>query len=492
MIDLKSLKSMSKNFKVLYVEDDLSIQATMSDYLEKFFKHVVHANDGRAAIALYKKEKFDIVITDLSMPNMNGLDMIEQIKKIDEDQAILITSAHSETKYMINAIKLGIDGYIIKPFDYEQLNYELFKVANKLNKFIENKNYKKYLKRMVEQKTAELSSIIHFQKYNYEKTLLAMVEMIEDRDTYTAGHSKRVANYSKMIAKEMGYVKDKYERLYQAAILHDIGKIATPDVILLKPKSLNEIEYKLIKEHVEVGYSLLTHIPMFKDLAEIIHFHHERYDGKGYPKGLRGEEIPPLARVLIVADAFDAMTTNRIYKGRKTLSQALKELKKYEFVQFHPEVVEAALKVLKDIHIDKNINQLPHTDLEKERFAYFYKDMLCNVYNQNYLDLVLSDNSENLDFKYAYMLSLKKFTEYNQKYGWLTGDKTLKSIANRLKSQLKNVYLFRVFGDDFILLSKDIFTVKDIYETLKDIIEDKLEYHFKMLSISDLKSKNIN
>ena len=125
-------------------------------------------------------------------------------------------------------------------------------------------------------------------------------------------------------------------KIYQAGILHDIGKIATPDVILLNPQILNKLEYKLIQEHVKVGYRLLVNIPMFQDLAEIIHSHHERYNGTGYPRGLKGDEINPLARIMIVADAFDAMTTNRIYKGRKNLTEALDELIKiYEDPQQH-------------------------------------------------------------------------------------------------------------------------------------------------------------
>ncbi len=491
MIDLKSLKNLSKEYKVLYVEDDKPIQTAMVDYLKKFFLQISVANNGEEGLKLYKKNKFDIIITDLSMPKMDGLDMIEKIRKDDKDQIVLVTSAHSETNYMIKAIKLGIDGYIIKPFEYEQLNYELFKIVEKLKKFTENEKYKKYLKRMIEQKTSELNSMIHFQKYNYEKTLLSMVEMIEDRDTYTAGHSERVANYSKMIAKDLGYGKDECEKIYQAGILHDIGKIATPDVILLKPKSLNAIEYKLIKEHVKVGHKLLVHIPMFKDLAEIVYSHHERYDGKGYPRGLKADEILPLSRVMIVADAFDAMTTNRIYKGRKTLPEALRELKKFKAIQFHPEVVESAIRVLKDIQIDNNINQLPHTEIEKERFAYFYKDILCDVYNQNYLDLVLTKNSGKLDFRYMYMLSLKGFTEYNQKYGWTAGDNMLKEIASKLKNDFKNGHVFRVFGDDFILLSKEILTFKSINDKLEDIVNGKLDYHFKMLSLSDMEIKNI-
>ncbi|WP_455755493.1 response regulator [Sulfurimonas sp.] len=152
MINLKELKELTKELKVLYVEDDSSIRATMTDYLKKLFVLVVSANDGADGLEEYKKDDFDLIITDLSMPHMNGLDMIQAIKKIDEDQAVLITSAHSESDYMFGAIKAGIDGYIIKPFDYGQLNHELFKITQRLKITKENEEYKLYLQEMVDKK----------------------------------------------------------------------------------------------------------------------------------------------------------------------------------------------------------------------------------------------------------------------------------------------------------------------------------------------------
>ena len=164
----------------------------------------------------------------------------------------------------------------------------------------------------LKQKILEQESLM---SQNFEKTLEALVSIVEDRDSYTGGHSQRVATYSKMIAKEMGFSDEECELIYRAGKLHDIGKISTPDNVLLKPDKLSKLEYKLIKRHVEVSYAILSTIPMYKDIADIVISHHERYDGKGYPKGIGGDEITILGHVMIVADAFDAMTTNRIYKG---------------------------------------------------------------------------------------------------------------------------------------------------------------------------------
>ena len=491
MNTIKQLKSLCKELRVLYVEDDKIIQKVMLEYLEKFFLQVISADDGKEGLLSFKKQQFDIVITDLSMPNMNGLDMIEKIRAINKEQIVLVTTAHTGSEYMSRAIKYGVDGYIIKPFDFYQLNGELFKITEKIKKFAQNEEYKKHLQHMIEQKTSELNSMINFQKYNYDKTLLSMVEMIEDRDTYTAGHSQRVAHYSKLIAKDMLYSKEDCEKVHQAGILHDIGKIATPDVILLNPHKLNELEYKLIKEHVNVGYRLLLNIPMFQDLAEIVQSHHEHYDGSGYPRGLKGDAITPLARVMTVADAFDAMTTNRIYKGRKTVSQALEELSSLGEKHYFPEVIKSALKVLKDIKIDENISQLPQTEVEEERFAYFYKDILCNAYNENYLDLILVKNSDEMKLKFITVLSLKNFAKYNENHGWKAGDEVLKKVAECLHDNYAKSYIFRVYGDDFILLSENELDISKLDRNISVISKKELHCGIKVLKISDIDTNKI-
>jgi diguanylate cyclase (GGDEF)-like protein/putative nucleotidyltransferase with HDIG domain len=487
MSRIKELRELSQNFSVLYVEDDVSIQKSMSDYLSKFFKEVVSVENGAVGLEAYKEGDFDIVITDIAMPLMNGLDMIEKIKEIDSEQLVLVTSAHSESEYMMGAIRAGIDGYIIKPFDFEQLNNALFKIVEKLFKFQENIEYKNHLEELVSKKTDMLSSLLSFQHDNYEKTIYSMVEMIEDRDTYTAGHSKRVATYSRLIAQEMGFSEDDCLKIYQAGILHDIGKIATPDSVLLNPKILNDLEYKLIQEHVNVGYRLIKNVPMFEPLAEIIYSHHERYDGKGYPRGLKGNEVIPLAQIMIVADSFDAMTTNRIYKARKTKAEAFDELELLKEQQFHPNVVEAALVALKGVELEHGITQLPSNKLEEERFSYFYRDILTEIYNHDYLDLLLVRNSYEKVYFYLYTFFLKDFTHFNKKFGWGAGDVVLKDIAHILREHFKNSLVFRVFGDDFIVLSQEKQSLVSINKLLEKYLKkQKIEFTSKSINLEEV------
>ena len=289
---------------------------------------------------------------------------------------------------------------------------------------------------------------------NQEQMIHAMVDMIESRDSYTAGHTKRVAHYCELIAKEMGYKPQEVTLLKKAAWLHDIGKISTPDSVLLKPGKLNTLEYDLIKDHLSAGYNMLSPIDAYKEIADIMREHHEKYDGTGYPRGLKAEDIRPLSRIMMVADSFDAMTTNRIYKPRKSVEVALKELQELSAKSYHPEVVAAALIALKDEQIDADISQLPTTDIEEQRFSYFYKDRLTDLFIIDYLELYLRDHSYE-KVLYKYTINLHNFSEYNKEFSWEKGDEFLVDFANFLKSSYPNQVIFRIEGDDFMIVSEE-------------------------------------
>ncbi|WP_458701198.1 HD domain-containing phosphohydrolase [Sulfurospirillum sp. 1307] len=480
--DIEKIKILGKYFKVLYVEDEEKLNESMTKYLKKFFKEVHSVRNGHDALDLFKQNNYDIIITDIIMPEMNGIEMISEIKKINKAQEIVIVSASNEVKYFVEAIKLGIDGYILKPIDYNQMNEVLYKVIYKLNEFRRNELYKLHLKELVEEKTKEALLLEEEKSETYKKTLFALVEIIEQRDTYTGGHSQRVAKYSKMIAEHMGLNKQECEDLYKAGVLHDIGKVSIPDSILLKPGFLNDVEYRLIQEHVNLGYKILSKIPLFKDMSKIVRAHHEKYDGTGYPRGLKGEEIPLCARIMVVADAFDAMTTSRVYKAKKTVREALKEIEDLKGKHFCPKVAEVALKVLKDVKIIEEATQLPHNDLEKERFSYFYRDQLTQVYNTHYLDFMLAQNYRYKKYGSINLLYLKEFYKFNKKYGWSEGDKILKEVASKLKKYFKDSFVFRIHGDDFAILSSTTLAFKPIIEEFK---EKDLKIKHEIISLLD-------
>lgn len=295
---------------------------------------------------------------------------------------------------------------------------------------------------------------------NYQETIYAFVNMIEQRDTYTAGHTERVARYCQKIAKAMGVDRLERAKLGKAAILHDIGKIATPDSVLLKPGKLNNLDYDLIKLHATAGYEMLSNIEMYKELAEIIRYHHERHDGQGYPAGLKGDDIPFLSRILTVADAFDAMTTNRIYKPRKQISEALAELASLSGSQFHPEVITAALKALKETTSPLAITQEPITDIEKKRFSYFFNDKLTGLFNEDYLRIFLQNNQNIQEYSCLHILHLTNVLEYNKRQGWERGNHLFQDFAVELQVHYPEALLFRAYSNDFAILTKQHFDLE--------------------------------
>jgi putative nucleotidyltransferase with HDIG domain len=290
--------------------------------------------------------------------------------------------------------------------------------------------------------------------------------MIDQRDTYTAGHTTRVAHYCKLLAEGLGLGEEQIGIVQRAATLHDIGKIATPDSVLLKPGQLSALDYDLIKLHASAGYDMLVNIASYQELAGIIRHHHERYDGKGYPDRLKGKDISLLSRVIVVADAFDAMTTNRIYKPRKVIEEALRELQQLSGIQFDPDIVAVAQKVFKDVNVPESITQLPKTQMEQRRFSYFFSDKVTGLYNEDYLQIILQNNKDLQEYPCLHSLHIRNLQQYNQEQGWENGNMLMQKFAVELRQRYPDTLLFRVYGQYFVIIAKRHF----------DMLEEGLEF----------------
>lgn len=297
--------------------------------------------------------------------------------------------------------------------------------------------------------------ILHIEEErakHFEELIEMLAGLIEMRDSYTGSHTKRVADYSVAIAKQLKLKNDEIRLLREAAILHDIGKIIIPDSILLKPGKLSYKEYELIKQHVMVGHTILDKIDYYKPIAHIVLHHHEKYDGSGYPFGKKGSEIPFLSHIMSVADAFDAMTTNRIYQRRRSTEDAKNELMKYRGKWYHPEVVDAAIEVIQNIEKeDSKTSQLPITQIERERFAYFFKDQLTGLFNATYLWMGINGLIQGISSRYFLLVELHGMTDLNSNFGWNKGNDVIQDFAQYLLRFAKEDQVFRVFGDDFII-----------------------------------------
>ena len=322
---------------------------------------------------------------------------------------------------------------------------------------------------------------------NYRQVLYSLLDLIEKRDSYTAGHTKRVAEYSLLIAKEIGFSENDLDILYEAAIMHDIGKVSTPDSILLKPGKLNKNEHEIIQNHLTCGYEILSAIDAFKKHAEIMRNHHERYDGRGYPRGLKEDEIPVVSHILILTDAFDAMTSNRIYKAPKSLEVALQEIDSMKGKQFSPEVAEIAIPLLRKTGIIPAEQNYLSNEFEQARLVYYYKDSLTGLYNYKYFNYILNANK---NIRCCYFIEISNFFKFNKKYGWITGNNKLIEISNALVALFPDSILFRAFGDDFLVCSKEHI------EITKDDLVEKLKVDNEVFGLNvyhlDLKNTNID
>lgn len=449
---LKSIDELSQ-MHILYVEDDEVIAEAFLIMLKRMVKRVYYCKNGKEGLETYQDEHPDIIITDIKMPVMSGLEMARAIRQKDDEVPIIIVSAYNETEFLQEAFIVGITYYLNKPVNRLVL-------MRTLNESAKSVVYRQHQDELIQ---------------NYEESLDALVDLIERRDRYTAGHSARVAQYCVLLAKGMGIDDKRCALLEKAARIHDIGKIEIPDSILLNPSKLNELEYAIVKEHLSSGYAVLSKTKQYHDIAEIMRHHHEHYDGSGYPQGLEGDEIPLLSHIIIIADAFDAMTSNRIYKPRKSLSEALVEIDLLSGIHFHPDIVSVAMQTLDKIEIDVDDDQMPKSPLEEKKFAYFFSDPLTGLYNEDYLHSLRthakSEKSLERGKGYITILDLHAFSSFNKRYGWKAGDELIKKIATFLLRRFPGVLIFRVRGVQFYLLSEDGVTLSS--EELESVISDE-------------------
>lgn len=300
----------------------------------------------------------------------------------------------------------------------------------------------------------ELEDKLKREKRFTQSVIKSFIRGIEVRDSYTRGHSERVAYYSKRIAQELGLPKSKISKVYMAALLHDIGKIGIPDSILLKPAKLTEEEYEIIKIHPLLSYEILKSLELSEISLEGIKYHHERWNGSGYPEGLKGRDIPLEARIIAVADTFDAMTSDRIYRKKMDRKEALKEIRSLAGKLFDPEVVEAAVPILlnelpPDGEREKSLNEEIVLEIEKRRLDYFLRDHLTGAFNRSALEYALSLSKEKGGEVRGFSIDIVKLREINIEKGWKEGDRILQTFVKLLKERVTPLAIVRYSGDNF-------------------------------------------
>jgi len=279
------------------------------------------------------------------MPGMSGLEMIPYVKERSPNTVVVMISGMQTVESAIGALRLGAFDYVMKPFDLRQVEAVVKRALEHQDLIVAKQRYENHLEELVEQRTAELDHTLNSLEDAYRSTLKALTAALETRDLETHGHSERVVSYSLRLGREYGLDAARMKALEFGSLLHDIGKIGVPDLILRKPAKLTEEEWVLMREHPTHGQQILRGIEFLEGAARVVAQHHEKWDGSGYPLGLQSEEIDLCARIFSVADAFDAMTSDRVYRKGKPYHDAATELDEWAGKQFDPKVVEAFHRV---------------------------------------------------------------------------------------------------------------------------------------------------
>jgi putative nucleotidyltransferase with HDIG domain len=332
--------------RILVVDDEEPIREVVCSMLQNASYQCGQACTGLEALSVLRRDPdFQLVLTDLMMPDLDGVSLLETVKvEFPELPVIMVTAVH-DISVALGSIRNGAYDYLLKPFEREQLLAVVRRALEAHRLRVENRRYQSNLESLVDQRTQELRKTIAELERSYDVTLEALGDALDLKDAETEGHSKRVTAYTIEIARAMGLDPSTIRILARGAFLHDIGKMAIPDAILRKPVPLSPGEKETMQAHSYHGYRMLRKIPFLEEAAEIVFAHQEHWDGNGYPRRLKGEEIPLGARIFAVADTLDAITSDRPYRLARSVEQARQEITKWAGRQFDPAVVDVFLSI---------------------------------------------------------------------------------------------------------------------------------------------------
>jgi putative nucleotidyltransferase with HDIG domain len=345
--------------RILVVDDEEPIREIISSMLNAAGYKTRQACSGMEALAILSSAgEFELLLSDLMMAELDGIALLERSKEKYPDMPVIMVTAVHDISVALAAIRNGAYDYLLKPFEREQLLAMVRRALEHRRLKLENRAYQSNLESLVAARTEQLRQAMTDLERSYDITLEALGDALDLKDAETEGHSKRVTAFTIAIARAMGLSGDKIRVIARGAFLHDIGKMAIPDHILRKPGALTMEETQIMREHCFRGYQMLKKIPFLAEASEIVYAHQERYDGSGYPRGLKGKEIPLGARIFSVADALDAITSDRPYRAAQTINAAREEVERFSGKQFDPDVVQIFLQMPDTIWEDlrKEIN----------------------------------------------------------------------------------------------------------------------------------------
>ena len=466
---------------ILIVDDDRMNLVTAQKFLVEEYK-VVGVNSGKQAFKYLMKYRPDLILLDIFMPEIGGFEVMKLLQE-NKDWCkipVIFLTADRKTETESKCFQMGAHDFITKPFEPGIM-------LNRIRRAIELDGYRKDLQRRLEEKTREVELVTI-------EAITTVANTIDAKDDYTKGHSIRVAYYSEALARKIGWSEEEVQNIHYIALLHDIGKIGVPDSVLNKPFKLTNVEFELIKNHTVMGAEILKDIKMFPNVSVGAKYHHERFDGRGYPSGLKGDEIPIVARIIGIVDSYDAMTSNRVYRKRLQDEMVRQELVRGKGSQFDPYLVDQFMELLEEGNLQQNIPE---------------EDMVMPIFNSDKIYGGVTREETGLNTKLDYltgllgreqgekeiteslrngngcimMIDLDNFREMNDKFGHLAGDYVLKEVADLLKDVSRKNIVCRMGGDEFLYYVDGITRQEEAEEKVRLILDtfDKRKREIAML-----------
>lgn len=440
--------------RILVVDDSTTILKFVEGILQEHYK-VALVKSGELALAYLKENPVDMVLLDIYMPLMDGFETFQRIKELEPkcDVPVVFFTAGVEAEIEVRALAMGAKDFIRKPFVPQVM-------LNRIHNILELEELTKNLERKVVQKTQQVEQL------SFE-IIATIASMIEAKDSYTKGHSIRVAEYSALLATALGWKEETVKNLRYIALLHDIGKVGIPDRVLNKPGKLTETEFKIIKSHTTIGGDILKDIETISDVDSGAKYHHERFDGKGYPSGLSGLNIPKVARLISIADAYDAMNSRRVYRDALPPEVIREELIHGRGTQFDPNFLDEFIKLLDagklyippEVEEEKEktitgegsqlIQQIMRS-IEEEAKKAGDTDYLTGLFSRKSGEIRISQAMQEMSGCLAF-IDLDNLKKTNDTMGHLAGDYALMTVGEVLTEHNRNAIAMRLGGDEFVL-----------------------------------------
>ncbi len=451
---------------ILIVDDDRLTLSTAQTLLGNEYK-VVAVNSGRQAYKYLERHVPDLILLDINMPEISGFEVMKSLQADERWRKIpvIFLTADRSVETEIECFRVGAFDFISKPFEPQIIKSS-----------IELDGYRKDLQRRLDEKTKEMERITI-------QAIMTVANTVDAKDDYTKGHSMRVAAYSEILAQRLGWSEEDIQNIYYVAMLHDVGKIGVPDAVLNKPFKLTDLEFRLIKGHTIMGAEILKDFKMFPNVSIGAKYHHERYDGKGYPEGLKGESIPLVARVIGLVDSYDAMTSNRVYRRRLNDNIVMEELERGKGSQWDPELVDIFVSLVKEGALERV--WMPEEDMaspifDSEKIVGLSMGAESVLESPtDYLTGLLSKRKGEQEITAGLrtvggclmILDLDHFKRINEEHGHLIGDYALRVTSDVLREVCGRDTVCRTGGDEFLYFIEGVRRREDAVDKVKEILE---------------------